>query len=218
MNAYPLVVIYGGSFDPVHLGHEAMTEQVIAQLKPQKMHIIPCHMPPHKAGHHASNQDRSAMLIQAFGRFDEVQIDARELEKTTVSYTVETVKELRKKAGPNVSLCFMLGQDSWLNFTSWHRWQDILDTVNILVVNRPGATQEAAAGLAMPEQDEGFHLNEVPLAQIGEYTHGKIAKLPMQERDIASSVIRTAITDGKSINHMVSQGTADYIQKHKLYI
>lgn len=195
-----------------------MTEQVIAQLKPQKVHIIPCHMPPHKAGHHASNLDRSAMLVQAFGRFEEVQIDARELEKTTVSYTVETVKEIRKEAGSNVSLCFMLGQDSWLNFTTWHRWQEILDTVNIVVVNRPGATQVAVAGSAMLKQGEDVHPSEVPLAQIGEYTHGKIAKLPMQERDIASSAIRTAITGGKSINHMVSQDTADYIQKHKLYI
>lgn len=190
-----------------------MTEQVIAQLKPSKMHIIPCHMPPHKAGHHASNQDRSAMLVQAFGRFNEVQIDPRELEKTTVSYTVETVKEIRKETGPNVSLCFMLGQDSWLNFTSWHRWQEILDTVNIVVVNRPGAAQ-----VVEPEQGKGVHPSEVPLVQIGEYTHGKIAKLPMPERDIASSAIRAAITGGKSINHMVSQGTADYIQKHKLYI
>ncbi len=190
-----------------------MTEQVIAQLKPQKMHIVPCHMPPHKPGFHASNQDRTAMLVQAFSRFNSVLVDARELEKTTISYTVETVKEIRKEAGPNVSLCFMLGQDSWLNFTSWHRWEEILDTVNIVVVNRPGAAQAVES-----EQGEGAHQSEVPLAQIGEYTHGKIAKLPMQESDIASSAIRTAITGGKNINHMVSRGTADYIQKHKLYI
>lgn len=190
-----------------------MTQSVIDQLKPHKMHIIPCHMPPHKSGFHASNQDRSAMLVLAFKRFDCVSIDARELNKTTLSYTVETVREIRKEVGPETSLCFLLGQDSWGNFSTWHCWREILREVNIVIVRRPGSDLTIAAELVDYTQQQ-----QVPLKQIAEEVSGKIAQLSMHSVDLASRSIRTAVADGKSIEHMVSSATADYIQKHQLYI
>ncbi len=213
-----MVVLYGGSFDPVHLGHEHIVRAVSEQLIPQKIHIIPCHVPPHKTRLHVDNHHRLGMLHKAFDETStNLFIDTGEMASQSVSYTVDTVTRLRHELGEEVSLSFVIGEDSWLNFSRWYRWRDILNTVNLVVVTRRGDWQ------AKIDDDDGKALreyrdaHEVPLATLDVYAKGKIAKLPMMAIDIASNTIRDRIAKGLNIDEMVSPSVASYIQEYDLY-
>ncbi len=213
-----MVVLYGGSFDPVHLGHEQIVRTVSQQLAPQKIHIIPCHIPPHKARLHVENHHRLAMLRQVFdGVLPNCHIDTREMDSTSVSYTLDTVAALRQGLGESVSLNFVVGEDSWLNFSRWHRWRDILGQVNLVVVTRRGDWQSQMDDEDLAELRGYRDAHEVPLGTLDAYPNGRIAQLPMMAIDIASNTIRDRISAGESIDDMVSPSVANYIQQYGLY-
>ncbi|MFL0800746.1 MAG: nicotinate-nucleotide adenylyltransferase [Agarilytica sp.] len=218
MSKLPKVVLYGGSFDPVHLGHEHIVRTVNQQLTPQKIHIIPCHVPPHKARLHVENHHRLAMLRRAFDEGStNLFVDTREMACQSVSYTVDTVTALRRELGEAVSISFVVGEDSWLNFSRWHRWQDILNKVNLVVVTRLGVWQTKTDSEDHKELQAYRAEHEVPLGVLDTYTHGQVAQLAMSPIDIASNTIRDCIAKGQSIDNMVSPPVASYIQEYGLY-
>ncbi len=202
----------------MHLGHEHIIRTVSQQLTPQKTHIIPCHIPPHKAQFHVDNLHRLAMLHKAFdGASSDVNIDTREIESQSVSYTVDTVTALRQELGEAVSLSFVVGEDSWLNFFRWYCWREILTKVNLVVVTRRGEWQVSGRDSDREELHAYRELHEVPMVSLNDYAYGKIVKLPMAAVDIASNTIRHCIAMGLSINEMVSPSVASYIHEHGLY-
>lgn len=210
------VLLYGGSFDPVHRAHIATVEAALQQLAPRQLRVIPCHIPPHKSPTHASAEQRLAMLNIAFADLDKVMIDTRELQRESVSYTYDTVVTLRQELGSDASLGFILGWDSWCNFNTWHRWRDILSQVNLVLVKRPGAYVNAAR-----EDDQVlaryFEQHQVAIAELAASPAGKIAIMDTTERDIASRDIRQRLSQGLSINGLVSPEVTRYIAQHKLY-
>lgn len=181
------IVVYGGSFDPVHLAHEAMVQAAIEQLQPEKVLIVPCHIPPHKEALKASNEDRLAMLELVFKQQPKVVIDTRELETEAPSFTVHTVRALRNEFGPDTSINFLLGGDSWRNFTSWFEWREILNLVNILIASRPGEALES------DELKRYQNENSARTSALHDSAFGAIARLDFAEQDVASKEIRQAL-------------------------
>ncbi len=208
------IVIYGGSFDPVHRAHEAMVNTALEQLQPEKILIVPCHIPPHKDPLLASNEHRLAMLELVFESKPQVCIDHRELQSDAPSYTVNTVKVLRDEFGPTVSLNFLLGGDSWSHFASWYQWEEILNVVNIVVASRPGEVQENDA-LLRYQQAHSCTLNELCASPFG-----AVAQLEFAELNIASKEIRHALAKGVTISALapfINEKVGEYIAKHGLY-
>ncbi len=208
-----LLVLFGGSFDPVHSAHVALVNGVSALLSPPQIHVLPCHIPPHKPGLHASAAHRVAMLRLAFEQAPKVVIDEREVLSGKVSYSIDTVMAIREEVGAAASVCFLLGEDSWRNFSTWHRWQDILQQVNILVAKRPGAeTMPFDAALSRYAAK-----HSVPYDEIERHTHGKVAFLPLPENDVASTSVREGIKGGQPQHSDLPTPVADYIHGHALY-
>ncbi len=202
----------------MHLGHEHVIRTVSQQLTPKKIHIIPCHIPPHKAQLHVDNLHRLAMLHKVFdGISSDVHIDTREIDSPSVSYTVDTVTALRQELGEAVSVSFVVGEDSWLNFFRWFCWREILNKVNLVVVTRRGEWQVSGGDNDRKELHAYRELHEVPMVNLNDYAYGKIAKLPMVAVDIASNTIRDCVAKGMSIDEMVSPSVASYIHEHGLY-
>ena len=130
------IAILGGTFDPIHHGHLKPAQQVANWLKLEKLVLLPAHIPPHKNGTYANASQRKAMVELVCEHDKLFHIDSRELTRTSPSYTVETLKEI-KSENPHSQLFFIIGMDSLLNFTSWHQWQEILMLCHLVVNNRP---------------------------------------------------------------------------------
>lgn len=208
-----LLVLFGGSFDPVHSGHVALVSGVSALLSPQQIRVLPCHIPPHKPGLHASAVHRIAMLRLAFELAPNVMIDEREVQSDSVSYSIDTVTAIRQELGTEASVCFLLGEDSWRNFSQWHRWQAILQQVNILVAKRPGAEAlPCDAELSRYAADHTVHYQDIE-----GYAHGKVAFLPLPENDVASTRVREGIKRGWPQHKELPAPVADYIHGNALY-
>jgi nicotinate-nucleotide adenylyltransferase len=133
-----VIGIFGGTFDPVHIGHLRTAYELRQRLAIDRIHFIPAAVPPHRPQPVASAELRVAMLEAALADDDSAIVDRRELEREGPSYTVDTAASLR--AGyPQHALCLLLGMDAFLGLTTWHEWEGLLTLVNIVVARRPGA-------------------------------------------------------------------------------
>ena len=132
--------IFGGTFDPIHLGHTQSAQIVAQYLNLSKVLFIPAHIPPHKNcvnnSPKVSAEQRSTMVELACKENKIFTCDKRELRRQQYSYTVDTLLELKKEL-PEQRLYFIIGMDSLLSFTQWHRYQDILKLCHLVVNTRP---------------------------------------------------------------------------------
>lgn len=183
------LAIFGGTFDPIHLGHVACAQHIVDWLQLNELRLMPSHIPPHKAGTHASAAQRLEMAKLAIAKSNKLSIDARELNNNSPSYTSETLADFAAQL-PNCRLYFVIGFDSLLTFTRWHNWQQILQLAHIVVCTRPGyqLTDANSETLKLLSEYQVNSLDEIKLAQ-----SGNIIFAPVIEQDIASSDIRQTL-------------------------
>ena len=140
----PLVLCYGGTFDPVHTGHLAIARAVRDALHAD-VHLLPAADPPHKGPTHADAEQRARMLELAVQGEAGLIVDRRELRRPGPSYTFDTLRELREELGPHAQLVWMVGGDSVFELDTWHRWRELFDYAHLLAIARPGAPIGEAA-------------------------------------------------------------------------
>jgi nicotinate-nucleotide adenylyltransferase len=128
--------IFGGTFDPVHLGHITLAQDLKHHLHLDEMYLLPCRLPPHRTLPSASDTDRLRMLQLASANTS-LQIDERELKRDGPSYTVDTLKELRNQYGADCTIVLCLGIDAFASLATWHQWQLIPELAHIAVAQRP---------------------------------------------------------------------------------
>lgn len=128
--------IYGGTFDPVHLGHlRTAWEVAIAGTMP--VHMVLAHAPPHRSRPGVSPDHRWNMLKIALAGQGRLIADDRELRRPGPSYMIDTVDSFRSQY-PGDKICLILGQDAAAALDTWHRWRDLLDRVHLVIMTRPG--------------------------------------------------------------------------------
>ena len=131
------IAIYGGSFNPPHIGHAEAARAACEALKPDKFLIIPTYVPPHKELEKNSPgpEERLEMCRLAFGDLPGVKVSDMEIKREGKSYTAETVDALMEKY-PNAEICIVMGTDMFLSFKSWYRWQYMLENCTLAVLSR----------------------------------------------------------------------------------
>jgi len=194
--------IFGGTFDPVHIGHLLLAEQCREQCRLDQVWFIPAGVPPHKLTQTlAAGKARAEMLELAVAGHDNLRVDRRELDRSDPCYTVETLAAL-KAEDPTRELFFLMGADSLAEFSTWREPQRIVELAELAVVNRGGA----------PLLDLG------PMrALLGDALVSRIHFVTMTGMDVSSSDIRRRVSDGKSIRYMVPRAVECYIGTHGLY-
>lgn len=149
----PLVACYGGTFDPVHLGHVGAALDVCARTGCDRLLMLPAAEPPHRGLPGAGAGQRLHMLRLAVAdAADEagascIVVDDRELHRPGPSYTVDTLCALRAELGDDVALGWVLGTDALAELTSWHRWRELVELAHLLVLERPGHELPSAGEL-----------------------------------------------------------------------
>jgi len=129
--------ILGGTFDPIHYGHLKPVIDTAQWLGLSKVLLLPAHIPPHKQTTFASAQQRNNMVKLACKEHPLFSLDTRESNRNSPSYTSTTLNEIKQQY-PTKTLCFFMGMDSLLNFTSWYNWQEILTLCHLVINARPG--------------------------------------------------------------------------------
>ena len=205
----PLAVL-GGLFDPVHKGHVSAAQFALEFLSLQRLKMIPCHLPNHKAVPNTQSEHRLAMLQLAVASYPLIEVDPIELQRNQVSYTVDTLSELKAR---HSMLVFVLGVDSFNSLPDWHDWQKILDLSHLLVLSRHGAILSTETLSAVNIKRRLVDTSEQMLAS----PNGKIIFCENFDYDMASSKIRGKITRGDDVSAELDIETIQYIEDNSLY-
>ncbi len=201
------VGIFGGAFDPPHMGHHLLAQSALEQLGLDVLHILPTGQAWHKSRPLSPARHRVAMCELAFEDLPKVLIDTREIERQGASYTVDTLLELSEEY-PGVALYLIVGADQLLAFKHWVRWPEILDLATLVVaqrspqvVSQPGAPLGNASDLSAV--DVPFMALKMPLC------------------NVSATTIRARLSSANygdaNLNDLLSADVASYISTHSLY-
>jgi nicotinate-nucleotide adenylyltransferase len=207
--------IYGGTFDPVHLGHLRTALEVQHALQLQQVRFIPCATPPHRAPPLASGTQRLAMLRLAVAAQPDFVVDTRELDRGGASYMVDTLQSLRNEF-PAATLCLILGMDAMCHFDSWQRYLHILTLAHIVVMQRPGnAVEQLRSHPTVYTLIEQHRASQV--ADLQRQSAGLIWLQTVTQLAISATSIRSMCARGEAIRYLVPEAVLDYIHQHTLY-
>lgn len=172
--------LFGGSFDPVHIGHLIIAANAIEQLELDYIYVVPAYIQPQKVGNNVADFDtRFNWLKRVFKKLEKVLVSPYEREKGGLSYSLLTVKHYIDKEG--TIPYFIIGEDSFFNFSSWYRSDDLMKSIIPVVYPR-----------VLKENSSRNKVTETP-----------VIYLDAPVIDISSSVIKERVKSGKSIFGMV---------------
>ena len=140
------VGILGGTFDPIHHGHLRLALEMAAALELAAVRLLPLHVPPHRAPPIAPPEIRLRMILAAIEDQETLLADDREIKRQGISYTVDTLAELRREHA-EVPLCLILGMDAFLSLPTWRHGERIIDLAHIAVAQRLDAAPSTPAVL-----------------------------------------------------------------------
>jgi len=215
------VGIFGGTFDPVHIGHLRTAVELREHLGLDELHLMPSARPPHREQPGVSAEHRLAMLRLAIDGERQgngvvasgLVADDRELRREGLSYTVETLAQLRGDLGSDVALCLCVGMDSLVNLHTWQRWRELSDYAHIVVAARPGwhlpETGPVAEWLAGRCTDDPQLLSQSP--------SGCVLVEAMTLLPVSATQIREDLAAGSSVRYLVPDAVIQYIHQHGLY-
>ncbi len=205
--------LFGGTFDPVHIGHLRTAVELREALGLSRLLLVPSARPPHRAPPRASAAQRLAMLVAAIGDEPGLVADDRELRRAGPSYTIDTLAELRAELGPGVALCLCLGMDALVGLARWRRWREFIDFAHLVVVARPGWQAPESGPVA-----EWLAARWVQdPAALHATAHGRALVGALTLLPVSSSGIREELAAGRSVRYLVPDAALAYLRNHRLY-
>jgi len=199
------IVLFGGTFDPIHLGHTAVAAAAVEHIGAEKIVFIPAKRSVLKDFlPEASDDDRFAMIALAIAGNKKFQLSDYELKKPEPSYTLETVRQFQTDYGSDTSIYWLVGSDSIDDLQRWYGIVELIDECNLSVMYR--------AGYAPPDFAK---FKAIWGTQRIEKLQQNIIKTPLI--DISGTEIRNRLATGRDVTDMLHTSVADYIRKHGLY-
>lgn len=192
--------IYGGSFDPIHIGHLAVAEEARVALGLAAVIFVPAVRQPLKGQAQGGPDHRLAMVRLACADNRAFVVDDLELRRPPPSYTVDTLLALHERYPPPAELWFILGADAARDLPRWHRVADVVALARVAVVGRPGFTLDRAAlEAAVPNLT------------------GRTAMVEGPQLDLSSTELRRRLAAGRPVRYLIPEPVCRYIADHGLY-
>lgn len=189
------LALFGGSFDPPHLGHLAFARFALDALDPDRLLWLPAGRPWQKPDQlMAAPAHRVAMVERLVRGEPRFVIDERELHRRGPSFTADTLREFSTQY-PGAELMFLIGQDQYARLPTWYRVEVVTQLATLVVVPRAGEAVVTPAGL-------GQH---------------RLRVLQLPDNPVSSTAVRDALARGQDISPMVGAEVASYIASHRLY-
>ena len=214
-----MVGIFGGTFNPIHLGHLRAAEEVLEQLGLDEMVFIPSARPPHKSQDQeniAPAHDRLDWVRLAVGEDRRFRVDPIEVERPGPSYLVDTLKSLKEKYAPQ-DLVFILGQDAFSEMGDWKAPEQLFAMTNLAVIVRPPATEGRLEDW-MPEcARDDYVFSEDGSSAEHRKTERWVRRLPIAALEISSTQIRQRVGEGSSLENWVPENIRPAIEASEAY-
>lgn len=208
--------ILGGTFNPVHLAHLRIAEEVREACALDEVLFIPAATPPHKtvAGE-ISFQHRLAMVVAAIADNPRFRVSDLEARRSGKSFSVDTLEQLRRD-DPAGERYFIVGLDSFRDIASWKEFARLFDLAHLVVTARPGVDLPDPLS-ALPVAVRGDFCYDDQLKNLRHRSGNSVVFLEETRLDISSTLIRRKVADGESIRYLVPPPVAAYIADHGLY-
>ena len=199
-----MIGIYGGSFDPVHLGHLQTATSIKNELNIDRLFMLPCFEPVHKNSLNYTSKQRLQMLDLAIKEFNSLEIDTREILRGGNSFMIDTLIDL-KESFKNESICLIIGMDSFINFKTWKNWDEFSKLIHLVVLPRNG-DQPVSKTLTTFETVENIDKLESNLS-------GHLYFSNSQMIDISSSAIRGKIAANQNLDNLLPISIINFLKK-----
>lgn len=197
--------LFGGSFNPIHLGHLIIARTIMEQVELERVIFLPATNPPHKkADQLLDAAHRGEMVRRAIADESGFDFSDHDMTRDGPSFTIDTVNHFQQILGSDVLLHWIIGADSLVELTTWRQINDLIDICQIIIAVRPGW-----------ENVEWEKLRDV----VGDHRLKKLQTGLMQTPmvDISSTDIRHRIFNGESIGELVPACVVSYIENNELY-
>jgi nicotinate-nucleotide adenylyltransferase len=199
------IALFGGTFDPIHLGHTAVAAAAAEHIGAEKIVFIPAKRSPLKDSFpEAGDGDRLAMIALAIADNEKFQLNDYELRKPEPSYTLETVRRFQADYGGKALIYWLIGADSIYELSRWYGIVELIDACILCVMFRAGCKPPDFA-----------KFKDVWGAARVEKLQRNVIRTPLI--DISSTEIRNRLAAGRDVTDMLAPQVADYIRKHGLY-
>lgn len=199
------IALFGGTFDPIHLGHTAVAAEAHKHIGAEKIIFVPAKRSPLKGFlPKAGDADRLKMIALAIADNKNFQLSDYELRKAAPSYTLQTVRHFQKEFGSETAIYWLLGADSIGDLPYWHRIVELIDQCNLSTMYRAGCDRPDFSRFEYiwgRQRVEKLQRNVIPTSLI----------------DISSTEIRNGLAAGHNVTGMLHQAVADYVYSHGLY-
>jgi nicotinate-nucleotide adenylyltransferase len=197
------LAIFGGTFDPVHLGHLSVAWEA-SELLDAEVRLMPASVPPHRPAPIANATQRAAMLRAALQSQSRLTLDTRELERSGPSYTIDTLTELRAEQGDR-PLVLLIGADAFAGLPSWHRWRELFNVAHIGVLSRPGVEATLPDALEMEVATRRIHDASV----LHTLAAGNVIELAVTPLEISATRVRELLAEGRDPRYLLPCGLFD---------
>jgi len=210
-----LVAIYGGTFDPFHMGHIYCIQSILEKTKIDQIFVIPTNQNPLKEPVDGpSAEQRMEMVRVGLQDFENVTVDDQEVKRGGKSYTIDTINNYLKDYTPE-QLHLVVGLDEFYQLHKWKNFEKLLESANFIVVSRPGNILPfSKEDLPAPLQP---YIGALDRSFIALTTGRTVEFLRVKGLDVAATEIRKFLKTGRSVDKFLDIRVEEYIKKHNLY-
>jgi nicotinate-nucleotide adenylyltransferase len=211
------LAIFGGTFDPIHLGHLRSAEEVREKFELDRVLFVPSRVPPHREEAPAASSDERLQMVRLATESNPAfQTSDIETRRTGRSYTIDTVRELLEGMSPEDSLYLIVGYDAFVLFASWKHWREILTLCHVIVTSRPGVGDSFSFEQIPVAARDAFCYHENQVGFVNEV--GKsISFIELTGLEVSASQIRKLRREERSIRYLVPENVRSYIESRGLY-
>jgi len=206
--------LFGGTFNPVHIGHLRCAEEIREQFALRRIVFVPAFMPPHKKQPGVAPQHRCEMARLAIAGNPCFELSDIELQREGNSYACDTIDHFRRQSPPGSELFFIIGSDAFSEVHTWRRYPAFFEHCGFIVMNRAGCCAPSSFNLPGGAARMFTRLDE------DTYEHrsgNRICFGRVSALDISSTDIRARIAGGRTISYLVTPAVERYIRANRLY-
>ncbi len=208
--------ILGGTFDPIHVAHLRVAEEVREARALDRVLFVPSADPPHKQ-HFAAARDRLEMVERAIRSHSNFEAEPMEFARPGPSYTADTLAELADRHA-EAELWFIVGTDQVRVLDTWSRPDQVLERANLAVVQRPGE-KWAPLGELLPASLRGSFTAEddATVERLRHASGSELRRVPITPLEVSSSELRAKIARGESVRYLIPDSVREWIEARGLY-
>jgi nicotinate-nucleotide adenylyltransferase len=200
-----MIGIFGGTFDPIHIGHLRLATELREALGVERVHLVPAAVPPHRDQPLLDAKTRLRLVAASIADDPALLLDDREHRRPGPSYTSDTLAELVAEYPERVPV-LMMGMDAFNGLPDWHEVDRILEMAHVAVATRPGARAEGPAAVWLDQR-------RARIDELAGAPRGRIVAVPITRLDISATALRELVEQGRSLRYLVPEPVAAYFAR-----